>query len=386
KLGLRVELVDVQDKRHLWGKNYEWQHSDLPVIPSEIATEVSKNLRLKLTGEEQGKLSKRYSDNAVAVDLYYRGRELLNSRKDEAELNRGIDFFNRAIDEDSNYALAYSGLADAYGLLTFYGNSKRKPAETNDESKQNALKALAIDDGLAEAHASLARNKAFYDWDWTGAEEEFKRAITLKPSYASAHHLYGEFLVSQGRFKEAIAEMQESVRLDPLSTVNGADLGGEAFFYARQYGDAIQQLQTTISQDANKSWYPHYLLGWAYAQTGKLQEAMTELEAVSKDSATGEVRPSARAMLAYVYALAGKKEEARAILAELEKLSNEKYVAPYYVATVYAGLDEKEKAIGQLRLAYGDKFIGMVWLKVNPRFDNLRQEPGFVELMEKMHF
>lgn len=385
-IALRVELVDVQDKRHLWGKNYEWQHSEIPGIPSEIATEVSKNLRLKLTGEEQGRLAKHYSENAVAVDLYYKGRQFLNSRKDEAELNESVDFFKRAIEEDPNYALAYSGLADAYGLLTFYGNGKRKPAEMNNESKANALKALEMDDQLAEAHASLARNKAFYDWDWTGAETEFKRAITLKPSYASAHHLYGEFLVSQGRFKEAISEMQESVKLDPLSTVNGADLGGEAFFYARQYGDAIGQLQATISQDANKTWYPHYLLGWAYAQTGRLQEAIAELEPIAKDSATGEVRPSARAMLAYVYALAGRKDEARRIIEELDKLSAEKYVAPYYVATIYAGLGEKEKAIERLRLAKTDRFIGMVWLKVNPRFDNLRGEAGFIELMQQMRF
>jgi TolB-like protein/class 3 adenylate cyclase/Tfp pilus assembly protein PilF len=386
KIALHVELVDVQDKRHLWGKNYEWQHSDLPGIPSEIATEVSKNLRLKLTGEEQGRLAKRYSESAVAVDLYYKGRQFLNSRKNEAELNQGIDYFNRAIQEDPNYALAYSGLADAYGLLTFYGNGKGKPAEMNDKSKASALKALELDDQLAEAHASLARNKAFYEWDWAGAEKEFKQAITLKPGYASAHHLYGEFLVSQGRFEEAISELQESVALDQFSTVNGADLGGEAYFYARQYDNAIQELQAVIGKDANKSWYPHYLLGWAYAQTGRLQEAKTELEAVAQDSATGEVRPSARAMLAYVYALAGRKDEARQIIEELDKLSAEKYVSPYYVATIYAGLDEKGKAIEQLRLAKKDRFIGMVWLKVNPRFDNLRNEDGFKELMQELRF
>ena len=198
--------------------------------------------------------------------------------------------------------------------------------------------------------------------------------------------MYGEFLVSQGRFEEAISELQESVALDQFSTVNGADLGGEAYFYARQYDRAIQQLQTVISRDANNSWYPHYLLGWAYAQTGRHQEALTELEAVAKDSATGEVRPAARAMLAYVYALAGRKDEARRIIEELDKLSAEKYVSPYYVATIYAGLDEKSKAIEQLRLAQKDRFIGMVWLKVNPRFDNLRNEDGFKELMRELRF
>lgn len=382
KIALNLELVDVQDKRHLWGQNYEWTHSDIPGIPSEIATQVSKNLRLKLTGEEEGRLSKRYTDSAAAVDLYYKGRQFLNSRKDEAELNHSVDYFNRALEEDANYAPAYAGLADAYGLLGFYG--KRKPLDTGEQSKSYALKALERDDQLAEAHAALARNKAFYDWDWVEAEKEFKLAISLKPNYASAHHLYGEFLVSQGRFTEAIAEMQEAIKLDPLAVVNQADLGGEAFFYSRQYNEAIQQLQKTVSQDANKSWYPHYLLGWAYAQTGKLPEAMAELE-TARGTGT-EIHPPAIAMLGYTYALAGRKDEARKIIEELNRLSTQRYIAPYYLATIYAGLDEREKAIEQLRQTKADRFIGIVWLKVNPRFDNLRQEAGFMELMHEMKF
>ncbi|MBV9959692.1 MAG: tetratricopeptide repeat protein, partial [Acidobacteria bacterium] len=382
KIALKLELVDVQDKRHLWGQNYEWTHSDIPGIPSEIATQVSKNLRLKLTGEEEGRLAKRYTDSAAAVDLYYKGRQFLNSRKDETELNHGVDYFNRALEEDANYAPAYAGLADAYGLLGFYG--KRKPLDTGEQSKSYALKALERDDQLAEAHAALARNKAFYDWDWAGAEQEFKLAITLKPSYASAHHLYGEFLASQGRFKEAIAEMQESIRLDPLSVVNQADLGGEALFYARQYNEAIQQLQKTISQDANKSWYPHYLLGWAYAQTGQLPEAIAELE-TARGTGT-DIHPPAIAMLGYTYALAGRRDEARKVIEELNRLSTQRYIAPYYLATIYAGLDEREKAVEQLKRTRADRFIGVVWLKVNPRFDHLRQEAGFVELMSEMKF
>lgn len=384
KTSLQVELVDVKNRRHLWGYDYPYQHSEIPSLPSKIATEVSKNLPLKITSEERARLDKLHTKSAVALNLYYEGNKRLNSRANEEELNQSIDFFKRAIAEDENFALPYARLADAYALLTFYG--KRKPKDTYDDSIRNANKALELDPQLAEAHTTLGRNKAFYEWDWAGAEREFIQATRLKPSYATAHHLYGEFLTAQGRFDEAAREMQEALKHDLLSTVISADYGGEALFYARRYDEAIAQLKKTIAQDARNTWYPHYLLGWTYVQTGRLPEGIAELKGVRGGTKPEEVRPQAAAMLGYAYALSGNHDEARKIIEELKQLSQYRYVAPYYIATIHAGLGEKEEAIRQLRLAKEDRFMGMVWLKVNPRFDSLRGEEGFKELMREMNF
>ena len=384
KTSLQVELVDVQNRRHLWGNDYTYQHSEIPTLPSKIATEVSKNLPLKVTSDEQARLDKLYTNNPAALNFYYEANRKLNSRANEAELNQSIEYFKQAITEDPNFALAYARLADAYALLTFYG--KRKPKDTYDDAIRNANKALELDSQLAEAHTTLGRNKAFYEWDWAGAEREFIQATRLKPSYATAHHLYGEFLTAQGRFDEAIGEMQQALKHDRLSIVIGADYGGETLFYARRYDEAIEQLKKTISQDTKNAWYPHYLLGWTYAQTGRLPEAIAELKSARGGTKPEEVRPQAAAMLGYAYALAGNKDEARKIIEELKELSKYRYIAPYYIATIHAGLGEKDEAIKQLRLAKEDRFMGMVWLKVNPRFDNLRGEPDFVKLMQEMNF
>ncbi len=383
KTSLQVELVDVQNRRHLWGDDYVYQHLD-PGLPSKIATEVSKNLALKVTGEERARMDKPYTQSSAALNLYYEANRRLNSRSNEAELNDSIEYFKRAIADDPQFALAYARMADAYALLTFYG--KRKPKDTYEESMKNVRKALELDDQLAEAHTTLARNKSFYEWDWAGAENEFKLALSLRPSYAAAHHLYGEFLTAQGRFDEAVAHMEQALSLDPLSTVISADLGGEALFYARRYDEAIAQLEKTIRQDQKNTWYPRYLLGWAYAQKGNLSAAIEQLKIARGGTKPDEVRPPAAAMLAYTYALAGNKEEARRIIEELNSLSGERYIAPYYVATIYTALGEKDAAIKHLRQAKEDRFMGMVWLKVNPRFDNLRGESGFIDLMREMNF
>ncbi len=380
---LQVELVDVKDRRHLWGDDFVYRDAD-PLLPSRIATEVSKKLALKVTNDEQARLEKPYTNSPAALNYYYEASKRLNSRGNETELNESIEYFKRAIGEDPNFAVAYARLADAYALLTFYG--KRKPKDTYDDSMKNARKAIELDNQLAEAHTTLGRNKAFYEWDWAGAEKEFTQALNLRPSYAAAHHLYGEFLISQGRFDEGRAQMEQALNLDPFSTVISADLGGEALFYARRYDESIAQLEKTIKQDAKGTWYPRYLLGWAYAQSGRLPEAVEVLKAARGGTKPDEVRPAPAAMLAYSYALSGNKDEARKIIEELKRLSADRYIAPYYLATIYVGLGEKEEAIRQLRTARDDRFMGMVWLKVNPRFDSLRNEPGFQELMSEMKF
>jgi len=270
-LAISAELIDARDNSHIWGQQYSRKTSDIFALQEEIAKEITTTLRLRLTGEDEKRLAKRYTENTEAYELYLKGRYWWNKRTEEG-FNKGIEQFQQAIEKDPTYALAYAGLADCYSFDATYGIVP--PKEAYPKAKEAALKALDIDDKLADAHTSLAWIKTDYDWDRLGAEREFRRAIELNPRDADAHRLYGEALRSMGRFEEAIAEFRRALALDPTSLINNRSLGA-AFHSARQYDQAIEQYHKTLEMDPNFRLV-HANLGKAYLQKSMYKEGIEE--------------------------------------------------------------------------------------------------------------
>ena len=271
---IQADLLDVKDGSQLWGEQYHRKFSDVLAVQEEIAKQISERLRLKLTGEEQKRLTRHHTENAEAYQLYLKGRYYWNKRTAES-LNKGVEYFQQAIDKDPNYALAYAGLTDSYSLL---GSSTGglSPKETFSKAKAAAVKALEIDDTLAEAHAALALVHLRYDWDWSATEREIKRAIALNPNYATTYHWYADYLVVMGRLDEAIAQIKRAQELDPLSLIINTVVGLR-LYHARQYDQAIEQCQKTLEMDPNFA-QAHFALGEAYEQKAKYEEAIAALQ------------------------------------------------------------------------------------------------------------
>ncbi len=375
QLVIKTELVDVVDGAHLWGAQYNRQPADILAVQDEISGEIVQKLRLRLTGEDHRKrLVKRYTDDTEAYQLYLKGR--FYTRKATREgLHRGIAYFDQAISIDPTYALAYSGLAEAYYGLS---SAHLPPKEAMPKARAAALKALEMDDTLAEAHASLGLVKVFYDWDWAGAETEYRRAIELNPGYASAHHWYGWYLALMGRLDQATAEMKRAQELDPLSLEITADLG-LSFFFARQYELAIEQFRKALEMEQNFIW-ARFFMGWAYEQQGLIDEAIAEYQRA------GQVEEAMviKAALGHAYAMGGRRDEAQAILAESGQASEHKHLSPYDCAIIHTALDERSEAFDCLEHAYENRSEALVWLKVDPRLDPLRATPQFIDLLRRV--
>jgi serine/threonine protein kinase len=376
---ISTELVDVRDNSQIWGEQYNRRLTDILAVQSEIAREISEKLRLRLTGEQEKRLVKRYTDNAEAYQLYLKGRYYWNKRTEEG-LNKGIEYFNQAIEKEPNYALAYSGLADCHTSLAFsFDAGAVSPRQTIPQAEAAALKALKIDDTLAEAHTSLAFIKLLYDWDWPGAEESFKRAIELDPNYPNAHHWYSHYLMAMGRIEESLTESRRALELDPLLLVLNVHLGWH-YLYARQYDQAIEQFRKTLEMDPHFR-QAHLYLGWAYLGNGMYAEAIGELQtAKALFAGSGE----AEAGLGYVYAVSGKRGDAQRVLDQLKELSKRRYVSPFFIALIYAGLEEKDQAFAWLERAYVDRSDLLVYLEMEPKLDSLRSERKFADLVSRV--
>ena len=340
-LEISAELVDARDDSHIWGEQYSRNSSDIFALQGAIAKEMTTALRLRLTGVDEKHLAKSYTANPEAYQDYLKGRFWWNKRSEDG-LNKGIEYFQQAIAKDRNYGLAYSGLADSYNIIAGFGFVS--PKEVYPRAKEAALKALEIDDTLAEAHASLAWSKAFYDWEWSGAEREFQRAIELNPSYADAHLMYGAALRKMGRVEEAIVEYQRAEELDPLSLSSGTFLG-VTFYEARQYDQAIEQERKTLELDPNFT-QANAVLGFAYAQKSMYKEAIGEFEKGLVVS-PGDTRTLSG--LGYTYAVAGRRAEAQKVLNQLTELSKEKYVEAHGMA---------ENLYGSWRKGQGIRVVG----------------------------
>jgi TolB-like protein/DNA-binding winged helix-turn-helix (wHTH) protein/tetratricopeptide (TPR) repeat protein len=375
-LNISAELIDARDSSHIWGQQYDRKLADMVVLREEIAREMAGALRLRLTGAEEKRLTKSYTANPEAYQDYLKGRYWWNKTTGEG-FDKGIEYFQQAIAKDPTYALAYSGLADCYSSRAESGLIPSK--EDYLRAKDAALKALQLDDSLAEAHSSLALIKSSYDWDWSGADKEFRRAIELNPSYTDAHRFHAEVLWQTGRLDEAIAETKLILDLDPLSLDNNDTLGLE-FFLARQYDQAIQQEGKVLELDPNFI-DAYYFRGVAYLKRSMYREGMTDFQKAVLMSPDDTL---ALTGLGYGYGVTGKRAEARKVLDKLTELSKQKYVSAVFMAKIYAGLGEKEEAFEWLEKAYEDRSIVSVgYIKTNPMFDPLRSDPRFADLIRR---
>lgn len=377
-LTISMELMDVRDGSQLWGGRYSRKLTDIVAVQEDIAHEVTGKLRLQLAGEEEKRLAAHVTENAGAYQLYLKGRYHWNKRTPDG-LQKAMESFQQAIVKDPNYALAYAGLADCYHIPA----NPLPPKERMPLAKAAAMKALQLDDTLVEAHTTLARVLFAYDWDWPAAEKEFRRAIELNPRYATAHQWYGGYLSATGRFREADAEKKRALELEPLSLIINFEVGLASYF-SRDYDQAIDRFQKTLELDA--SFPPPYaFLAAAYEEKGVFEGAITAFQR-AVNVTQGTARAQAMAGLAHVYAVSGKKAEARKILAELQRLSAQSYVPATDAALIYAGLGEKDKSFAFLDKAYEEHSFALSNLKVEPRFDPLRSDPRFADLLRRIGF
>ena len=376
RLVVKTELVNVADGSQSWGQQYNRKLADIFAIEEEISAEISERLRLQLSGDQQRRLAKRHTESIEAYHAYLKGRYYWNKRT-EKTVKRGLEYFNQAIEQDPCYALAYAGLADSYIILGSFGIAALAPRDAFPKAKEAALKALEIDDALAEAHASLADAFGHYDWDWLNSEKEFRRAIELKPTYATAHHWYAfTYLTAMGRLDDAIAEEKRALELEPLSLIINTNLG-TLFYLARQYDEAINQYRKALEIDSNFI-IAYWMLGLAYEQRSMFKESIAEFQKAVTLSG-GSALPTV--LLGHAYAMAQQKHQAFQVLDDLHELSKRVYVSSYRIAAIYACLEETRQAFEWLNRAYEERDVWLMWLRVDPVFDDLRPDPRFQELI-----
>jgi serine/threonine protein kinase/Tfp pilus assembly protein PilF len=370
-----AELIEVAGDRQLWGAHYSRKLSDIFEVQEEIAREISENLRLRLTGKQRQGLTKRHTENTEAYQLYLKGLHFFNKREVQA-YERALECFKQAINLDGNYALAYAGMSDCYANMSGAGLPSK---EAMVKARTAAIKALEIDDTLAEAHTSLAHVNIIFDWDWSEAETEFKRAIELNPNYAEAHHWYSHYLVAMARMGESLAESLCALELDPLNPGMSTHLGWHHLM-AREYDRAIEQFRTALELD--RSFSPaHIYLGHAYERKGMYAEAIAQFQ---KGRALYEKNPLFLGFLGHSYAVSGNRDEARKAINKLKEQPGQEFVWPFMMALIYTGLGEKDQAFECLEKAYQDRNDDLIYLKVEPAFDPLRADPRFTNLLRRV--
>ena len=384
-LVIKTELIKVADGSQLWGAEYKSSVADIFSVQDEVSKKISQSLRLRLSGDDEEKLAKRYTKDAEAYQLYLKGRYFWNKRNEEGFRN-GIDFFRRAEEKDPTFALAFSGLADSYALLCDIGVVR--PVDEMPKAKAAAQKAVDADPELAEAYTSRAFVRLAYDWDWLGAQSDFEQALKLNPKYPTAHQWYASYLMQMGKFSLAKHEIEEAHKLDPLSPIISANTGLYSY-YEKNYDDAIAKYKTTLQSDP-EFWVARHYLALAYVQKGMHDEAIVELRKLIKAPSGGpipdqivEAESEASASLGFAYGMAGKQAEARAIISQLDALSKRRYVSPLYFAIVYAGLKDNDKAIEYLNKAFEARHPGLVLIRIEPMFDGLRGDERFKTLIKR---
>jgi DNA-binding winged helix-turn-helix (wHTH) protein/TolB-like protein/Tfp pilus assembly protein PilF len=366
-VSIQADLIDVDNVAQLWGQHYDHKLSDVLLVQDDISRDIFENLRLKLNVEEKKQLE--------AYGLYLKGRNAWNKRTGDA-LQQAIDYFNKAIAIDPNYGEAYAGLADCYNMLVVYG--RLEPKEGFPKAKEAATKALEIDENSAEAHSSMAFIKFRWDWDRTATEREFQEAIKLKPAYAPAHQWYSSYLVAVERFDEAIAEAKRTEEIEPLSFVASSHLGW-IYYLSGQNDRAIEQCRKILELDPS-SFPARRYLGLAYEAKGMYPEAIAEFQTGVKLSGS----PLMHALLGHAYAASGKTAEAKQVLSDLQQLQGQRYVSPYTVAAIYAGLGDEEQAFKWLEDAVEGRDIWLMNLKVDPVFAKLRSKRQFTDILARI--
>jgi TolB-like protein/Tfp pilus assembly protein PilF/class 3 adenylate cyclase len=374
-----VQLIDAELDTHLWAERYDRKLTDIFAVESDIAANIAEALQARLTGAERRAIASQPTKNSGAHQLYLKGRFCWNQRTPDA-LKTSLHYFEQAIEKDSKYALAYAGLADVYCSLGFsFDAGALSPGDAVPKARAAARKALQIDETLAEAHTSLAFIKLNYDWDWPGAETEFKRALELNPNYDNARHWYSHYLTSLQRTGESLVESKRALELDQLGLIMNVHLGWH-YLYARQPDLAIDQLRKTLELDPNYG-LTHWYLGLAHAQKSSYADAVTELR-ISRRLLPDNV--GVQADIGYVHAVSGQKRQAHKLISDLSKLSKKKYVSSYHTALIYVGLRENDHAFEWLEKAYGERSDSLVYLAVEPRLDPVRGDPHFEDLLRRV--
>ena len=380
RVRITAELVQVSTDQHLWADTYESPIGDVLALQNRVSSAIVDEIRINLTKEDKERLAQKPSVSPEAYEDYLKGRYYWNKRSGEG-FEKAIGYFEDATRKDPQYALAYAGLADCYGIIgaTIYG---RLPAsEAAPKARAAAIRALEIDPSLAAAETSLATAKFNYDWDWAGAADGFKKAIQLDPSYSTAYQRYSLYLSAMGKFDDSFEQIKKARELEPLSISINTSLGWRLYL-AREYDRAIAQLRDTLEMDPASEW-AHLNLGQAYEQKGQFGPAIEELQKALELSHSSPLTLSA---LAHAEELSGNHAAANKLLAQLEELSKKQYVSPYYVAIVYLGLGKNDVAMNWLEKAYTDRSNGLVFLKVEPELDPLRAIRRFVALQNRLNF
>jgi len=375
---IRAQLIHAPTDRHLWVRDYEREMRDVLNLQSEIAQNIAREVQINLTPAEQLRLTSRHPVRPKAFDDYLQGRYLYWNRRTPDNLNKAIEHFQNAIKEDPNFALAQIGLADAYNALGSVMFGSLPPMEARRRAEEAATKALALDADLAEAYSVLGYVK-HYNWNWTGAEQDFKRAIELNQNYANAHNFYAGYLMGTGRINESIAAADRARELDPFSLAISAQRGF-LLENARRYDEAIAQLRNVIEMDPNH-YQAYWILGHTYAANKQFDEAIAASQKAVDLSGRA---PGALGMLGLAYGLANRKAEANKVLDELLKLNETRYVTPAALVNLYIGLGDKDKAFEWLEKAFQERSNYVAYLKVFPIADPLRSDPRYADLLRRV--
>jgi len=375
KIKVTARLIKVADGSSLWAGTFEDKFTDVFAVQDTIAEKVADALALRLNTEENNRLTRRYTDNVEAYQLYLTGRYHW-AKLTPPEVKKSIEFFNKAIDLDPTYALAYFGLADAYRALA--PTSDVPPKDTLPKAKAAATKAVELDESLAEPHVSLSFIHSWLDWDWAGAEREARRAIELNPNLGFAHLALAQALSHVGRHQEAVAEAARARELDPVSLYINA-LNGQYLVSAGRYDEAIAKLKQTLELDPG-FWITHFMLGTAYVEKRLYPEALTEF---NKAAELSNGNAEAIMMTGYTWAMAGEPAKARAVLAKLKALTDQ-HVPAEHIAMLCSVLGEKDEAFAWMEKACENREVRLCRLKVDPRWDSLRSDPRFVAILKRM--
>ena len=378
RVRITAELVQVSTDRHLWAETYESPIDDVLALQSRVATAIANEIRVNLTPEEQRLLANSKPVSAEAYENYLKGRYYWNKRSEEG-LRKAIEYFQAATEKEPRYALAFAGLADCYSIIGSAIIGDVPSQEVASKARNAALKALELDPSLAEAQTSLATVRFNYDWDWNAASTGFQRSIELNPGYATAYQRYSLYLMAMGRIQESLLQMNRARDLDPLSISTNFSLGWRLYM-ARQYDQAIEQLRNTLEMDPDFA-LPRAVLGQAYEHQGVHAQAISELQ---KAVSISHGSPAMLGALGHAFATAGNKPEAKKILVQMNESSKTRYVSPFYVAMVYAGLHEDDNALAWLEKAYNDRSNAVIFLKVDPAFDGMRSNARFQALLTRL--
>ncbi len=377
KLRITAQLIQASDGNHEWSDTYDRDMQDIFAVRSEVAQQVAATLKIRLLGEEKKQIEKKPTENLEAYNLYRQGR-YYSDKLSEEDMKKAVPFFEQAVEKDPRFALAYAAIADNYVLAA---DTYISPREAFSKAKQAALKAIELDDSLAEAHASLGFVHFHYDWDWAAADKECRRAIELNPQSAQSYTIYMHYLAGIGRFDEANKFGARALELDPLSVSTHFFLGWSALFAGRN-GDAIAKLSKAVELDPSNDWVRMFL-GRAYLFNGMPQRAIEEMETAERLNPDDSY---ALGYLGYGYAVTGRRADALKILRRLDEMEKHRYVSRFAHVYIYAGLGDKDKTFEWLEKAYQERSDSLAWFRFDPESKNLQSDPRFAALMRKIGF